>query len=362
MEELQAILVTRVSKDRFCITLRWSGAKYRYYNGDIIGVEGKPNLLPPKDRATAFNHLKRQFVNAIQRGWSPDQNWSVSIKRENFKNPLRRALEIKLQSDYSYHYKKKLKWLVGNLEPFIKGKNLTPELVSEYLSQPRWSPAMRNNLRSHFLSLEPELKKIGYKGSIATIIKRQRVAEQLHKPIHNIGELLAEIERFDSNLHLCCLLAYGCLLRPHREIRLLTWGDFNQDLSLISLAGSRTKGKRNRVVPVAPFIRSYLISQRPNNWTRNKNVFSMDEVPFAVGYFNCLWTRFKQVSMLLEKDQTLYSFRHTGAIQVYEKTGSLTKLQQVMGHSSLQVSLTYLRGLEVRQLDLNDMPELNYTK
>jgi len=88
----------------------------------------------------------------------------------------------------------------------------------------------------------------------------------------------------------------------------------------------------------------------------------MDEVPFAVGYFNCLWTRFKQVSMLLEKDQTLYSFRHTGAIQVYEKTGSLTKLQQVMGHSSLQVSLTYLRGLEVRQLDLNDMPELNYTK
>jgi len=29
-----------------------------------------------------------------------------------------------------------------------------------------------------------------------------------------------------------------------------------------------------------------------------------------------------------------------------------------MGHSSLQVSLTYLRGLEVRQLDQNDMPEL----
>ena len=35
---------------------------------------------------------------------------------------------------------------------------------------------------------------------------------------------------------------------------------------------------------------------------------------------------------------------------------ALVKLQQVMGHSSLQVSLTYLRGLEVRQLDQNDMP------
>jgi len=57
-------------------------------------------------------------------------------------------------------------------------------------------------------------------------------------------------------------------------------------------------------------------------------------------------------------NQTLYSFRHTGAIQVYEKTGSLTKLQQVMGHSSLQVSLTYLRGSEVKPLDAEDMPIL----
>jgi hypothetical protein len=29
-----------------------------------------------------------------------------------------------------------------------------------------------------------------------------------------------------------------------------------------------------------------------------------------------------------------------------------------MGHSSLQVSLTYLKGLEVKQLDADDMPIL----
>jgi integrase len=355
MEELQAILVTRVSKDRFCITLRWSGAKHRYYNGDIIGIEGKPNLLPPKERATAFNHLKRQFVNALQRGWSPDQNWSIS-KKERHANPLRKALEAKLQSDYSHHYKKKLKWLVNNLEPFLKGKKLSPELVSEYLNQPRWSPAMRNNLRSHFLSLETELKKFGYQGSVASFVKRQRINEHLHKPIHDVLALLNEIENFDTHLHLCCLLAFGCLLRPHREIRLLTWGDFNQDLTIVALSGSQTKGKRNRIVPVAKFIRIHLFALRPNDWKRSENIFTHSEKPFAVGYFNCQWTRFKKVSKLLEKDQTLYSFRHSGAIQVYEKTGSLTKLQQVMGHSSLQVSLTYLRGLEVRQLDQNDMP------
>ena len=34
---------------------------------------------------------------------------------------------------------------------------------------------------------------------------------------------------------------------------------------------------------------------------------------------------------------------------------SLTKLQKAMGHSSLNVSLTYLRGLEVAELKEEDM-------
>ena len=45
-------------------------------------------------------------------------------------------------------------------------------------------------------------------------------------------------------------------------------------------------------------------------------------------------------------------------LRVFEKTGSLQKLQQVMGHSDMKVSLTYLRGLEVKQLDVEDLPEL----
>ncbi|MDC1222000.1 hypothetical protein N8Z47_04965 [Salibacteraceae bacterium] len=38
--------------------------------------------------------------------------------------------------------------------------------------------------------------------------------------------------------------------------------------------------------------------------------------------------------------------------------GSLVKLQKVMGHSSLNVSLTYLRGLEVAELTEEDMPKV----
>ena len=50
---------------------------------------------------------------------------------------------------------------------------------------------------------------------------------------------------------------------------------------------------------------------------------------------------------------TICSFRHSGAIDVFKRTRSITKLQKAMGHSSINVSLTYLRGLEIPE---DDMP------
>ena len=60
-------------------------------------------------------------------------------------------------------------------------------------------------------------------------------------------------------------------------------------------------------------------------------------------------------SNLIEQGQTLYLFRHTGAIEIYKRTGSITKLQKAMGHSSINVSLTHLRGLEIPELTEVDM-------
>jgi integrase len=59
---------------------------------------------------------------------------------------------------------------------------------------------------------------------------------------------------------------------------------------------------------------------------------------------------------LIEEGQTLYSFRHSGAIDIFKRTGSLSKLQKAMGHSTLNISLTYLRGLEIAELTEEDMP------
>ena len=89
---------------------------------------------------------------------------------------------------------------------------------------------------------------------------------------------------------------------------------------------------------------------------RFKDTYETLVKEFIEDYFKTLWSRFKSVSKLLEQDQTLYSFRHSGAIEIFKRTGSITKLQKAMGHSSINVSLTYLRGLEIAELKEEDMP------
>ena len=117
------------------------------------------------------------------------------------------------------------------------------------------------------------------------------------------------------------------------------------------MSGHRNKSGRNRIVPVPLYIREILVKGDLNN-----NVFSNKPQPLNKDYFKTLWSRFKKQSNLIEQGQTLYSFRHSGAIEIFKRTGSLTKLQKAMGHSSINVSLTYLRGLEIAELKEEDMP------
>ena len=167
--------------------------------------------------------------------------------------------------------------------------------------------------------------------------------------------MLNDIKDFHTHLYLCCLLTYGCLLRPHREIRELKWSDFSPELDYINLSGSRNKSKKNRIVPVPEFVKNEL-----SPTLLNHNIFSDNTKPFNPSYFKTLWGRYKKQSTILEDNQTLYSFRHAGAIDIFKRTGSLHKLQRAMGHSSLIVTTTYLRGLEVCELTKEDMPELSF--
>ena len=260
------------------------------------------------------------------------------------------VIEKKLDEPLSTNYRKTLSHLSSLLRKQVVLHDTIPVRFIETYLHSYDNNTSYNTVRRHLNVLLNSLKHGGFQMD-EVITKSRKQTEQLHKPISNLAEVFAELKEFNQNLYLCCLLTYGCLLRPHREIRLLKWKDFSSDLKYISIDGSRVKSKSNRIVPVPDYIQKELVCLNAD-W----NVFSQTHEPFNNDYFKTLWGRFKRVSSTLDTYVTLYSFRHTGAIEVFKRTGSISKLQAVMGHSSIKVSLTYLRGLEVPKLSEEDMP------
>ena len=243
-----------------------------------------------------------------------------------------------------------LRFIYNKLVTILKDDKLESRHIETVLNNYD-SETSYNTYRMRLSVLINEAIKLGMSSNPMKAIKSKRTKATLHKPYNNIAFILDEIRAYNYNLYLCCLITYGCLLRPHREVRELTWNDFSDDLKFIHLSGNRNKSGRNRIVPVPSYIRDVLNRREPHH-----NIFSNQPQPLNKDYFKTLWSRFKRQSKLLEQGQTLYSFRHSGAIEIFKRTGSITKLQKAMGHSSINVSLTYLRGLEIAELKEEDMP------
>ena len=129
-----------------------------------------------------------------------------------------------------------------------------------------------------------------FKPQLVQSIKLKKPTSTLHKPFDNINEILEYIKIYNKQLYLCCLMTYGYLLRPHREIREFTWGDFSDDLTYIHLSG------RNRIVPVPSYIRETLARGE-----RHHNIFSGKQQPLNEDYFKTLWSHFKRQSKTLEQ-------------------------------------------------------------
>ena len=180
------------------------------------------------------------------------------------------ALEKKLKENYSEKYKSMLKFsyrclLKQNPTQTITSKHIQ-NIVDKYTAG-----VSQNTIKRHLSVLVNEAKGIGMTSNPMLHIKTKKTNAKLHKPYQNIAKILQEIKTYNPNLYLFCLMTYGCLLRPHREIRELTWSDFSDDLKYINLSGNRNKSGRNRIVPVPTYIRDILITGE-----RHHNIFSED--------------------------------------------------------------------------------------
>ena len=348
---MKQINYPRVTKDlngNYYITAYFEGKRYRLYTGKKIGINLNPNTFPSSKRASMANLLASKVYIYLLGKKSP---LNVTEKPLKDIEIIQNTLNKKLEENFSKSYKNTLLYCYNLLnEATSKDGRITKNTINNILKKYS-SNTSYNTIRKHLMVLVNDAKISGLCVTGLSSVKSKIQKEILHKPIENLTDLLDDIKKFNFSLYLCCLMTYGCLLRPHQEIRRLCWGDFSRDLSQINLSGSRNKSGRNRIVPVPKYISKHLTKGEPHH-----NIFTGKGSAPNADYFKTLWTRYSKKSHLISKNQTLYSFRHTGAIEIFKRTGSITKLQSAMGHSSIKVSLIYLRGLEIPELTEEDMP------
>ena len=249
--------------------------RFRFVNGKKIKLNLKPNTYPLKLRKSKAELLAKEVYSYLTiNNYSFDETTPKNelelydfLVRKKLNEPLSRKYKIAIES-----IAKKFRGQV------ISFNTIPIEFTDSYI-QRHQNPTSFNTTRRHINAFLNYLKDNNFPVEISTL-KPRKQSEKLHKPIDDVALLLEEIKVFNFKLFLCCILTYGCLLRPHREVRLLKWGDFSEDLKYVSVDGSRVKSKRNRVVPIPEFIRGQLM---PKN--KEYNIFTNSPVEFNEDYF-----------------------------------------------------------------------------
>lgn len=370
------IVLTDDLTKRGYVSFHYDGVRYREYNGKKFNIDNNPNHFKSyNDRLRLLKKLASDITKALEKGWNPNNKNKLSetVKIPNIKTALYSILQTKLNSDLSQTYKTDLTKVVEQFCDFLPALELSKPVnsirandVERFLNQFNSTATYYMNKRRALNVFFSELMrtKLIAENPVQNSLKRKQKAT-LHKVYskEQLTNVLAYLKINYPNLHLSCLLAYGCLLRPHQEARLLCFKHLNSDCSKITLSGSENKSKRIRVVNVPEFVQVELRLRLDTATDINQNIISNSLNPFNVSYLNTQWSRAKKKMIdlkLIEKDQTIYSFRHTAVINVYKKTKDLHILQQLLQHSNMIVTLNYLRGLgEINDDRLREvMPEL----
>jgi len=270
---------------------------------------------------------------------------------------FKQALDKKLASDVSRQHKDNLRYVYNHFMTYLGPEGRAKPLRELSTSQVEAFLHQFETSATHYMNKRRDLSVLFNTAgrlidqSFMTVRKTEsrRVKATLHQAYEKeqLQPVLDFLKASHRNLYRCCLMTYGCLLRPHEEIRLLTKKHFKANYTEIHLGGSENKGGRVRVVYVPDYVRLEL-EPVLEQIKRDDNIFSLMKEPFNDCYFSKQWTREKKKLLshgLVYPKQTLYSFRHSAAINVFRRTKDVYMVQKMMGHSSVTVTLKYLRSL-----------------
>lgn len=389
MVHLPAQFMPEGIRHRCYIFFSHEGKTHKLYDGSTLGVDCYPNGEKTiEGRKRELDRLLLATSTALKNGWHPGQDTVKPLPASVAKpveptgktkpdKPTAVAAIIEQQEQFdsqswSAPYIRDMNRLANELVVYLRSNGLSqvalekiaPKVLADFLdnyrSSGRYYMNKRRNLSALFarfvvaqdLLVNPVPRTPTAKTDETEGLNEVFTSEQL-------TVVLTHLHKHHPNLYLCAIMTYGTLLRPHSEIRLLQRKNFDTTLDL--LAFGAIKSGRIRRVPVPDYVKEQLIQRGVLDMAPETYIFTGTASPVNADYFKTAWNRQKRLMLdagTILPNQTLYSFRHSGAVDSFTDHQNLLLLQQLMGHSTPDSTVKYIRSLGSLDLKIEDMPRL----
>lgn len=323
--------------------------RYRIFSGVEYGM-GSTRGLQEKEIEFYFRTLLHEVTVRLNNGWNPEDTDTAR------KAPIKSYKALKLYDNELLAFVDKAAYSTKHkytLKHFWKGllqqegerlvSNITPNMLHSYLLNRYASCNTSYNTALRYVkclfNLLVQLEHI--ECSPAIILKKRKAEASMNIAFEKdeLFSLMSFLKENDRTLYRVALLMFTTFLRPHQEIRLLKVNYFKWEEQLLVLPPRYTKNGKQVTIPLQQMVLeefSYLK-------VKEKNDFVFGEVnPF---YFSTRWGKHVKKAYPLKENQTLYSIRHTAAVEMYHKTKDVALIQRMMHHSSMEVTIGYLRSL-----------------
>ena len=171
-----------------------------------------------------------------------------------------------------------------------------------------------------------------------------------HRPYTNaqINQILALC---DPQMALYFHFLYYTFARPRREVRLLKVQDLRE--STIWITQDHDKNGVGRFCDIPPHLRALIEEAGLRDHPAHYYLFALGGKPglkpVGWGYFYKKLGKLLTTLGMANQNFSLYSWKHTGNINLWAATKDLRAIQKQNGHSTMTMSETYLRGLGLLQ-------------
>jgi site-specific recombinase XerD len=336
------------SRGRTYVTFRnhLSNEVFRFHTGKDFGMHSSRGLSPA-EKDVYYRTLLSKVIVKLAEGWTPE-----SIEKQNvaldfsFKEAATELEKFIPKADYGDKHKHTLLWYLKSLKQAYLGSKLnditSASLTTFLMKRYTGSNTSYNTARRYCKGVFNLFQQLGYMDfNPVSNVKAKRAEATINAaftPVE-LKSLFDYLKVTDIILYRVAILMYTTFLRPHQEIRLLKAKFFHFEAKQLILPPRYTKNGKQTTIPLQSNILDEFEFVRT---LESENQIFGKVNPY---YFSTKWGKKIRDHYPLKENQTLYSIRHTAAVETYKKTKDVALIQRLMHHSSMEVTIGYLRSL-----------------